>query len=365
MFNFKLKCNIYPARWVGPVGHRGLLTGLSIGQNDYIGIHKPHPLDIERAMSHDYSADKTKRDLQLEAVAHVNVQSWIDAGGLKNRATTRDGIMEIHRRFCENLPNDLLHVEDPVNQKQFPVVPGELRTSDVQVGRLVPISPGAVSRFLDRYEQVYSTLGISELLLATAAGHHRLLWIHPFIDGNGRVARLLSHAQLLEILNTGAVWSISRGLARRESEYKQLLVNCDHQRWNDLDGRGNLSEEALCQFTKFFLLTCLDQVKFMESLVQPERLRDRIVTWARDESKKNALLPNASAVLEAVLFRGELPRSSLPNILGLGERQAPRVVSIFIQRGVLVSDTDRAPLRLAFPAVLAPHWMPGLFPDQT
>jgi Fic family protein len=36
------------------------------------------------------------------------------------------------------------------------------------------------------------------------------LWIHPFLDGNGRVARLMSHAMLLEALGTGGIWSIAR-----------------------------------------------------------------------------------------------------------------------------------------------------------
>ncbi len=180
------------------------------------------------------------------------------------------------------------------------------------------------------------------------------------MDGNGRVARLVSHAQLLDILNTDGVWSIARGLARNESAYKQHLSLCDHLRHGDYDGRGSLSEEALAEFAKFFLETCLDQVNFIASLVQPERLRERIVQWARGES---TLLPNASSILEAVLFRGELPRGDVTNATNLGERQARRVVAGLIERGVLVSSSDRAPLRLAFPAALASHWMPGLFPD--
>ena len=54
-------------------------------------------------------------------------------------------------------------------------------------------------------------------------------------------------------------------------------------RRNDLDGRGHLSEENLAEFTKFFLTTCLDQVTFMEGLVQPDQLRTRIMLWAEEE----------------------------------------------------------------------------------
>ena len=93
--------------------------------------------------------------------------------------------------------------------------------------------------------------------------------MHPFLDGNGRVARLMSHAMLLGILDTGAVWSVSRGLARNVQQYKTLLANCDATRRNDLDGRGALSEEALAELTRFFLTVCIDQVDFMRASSSP------------------------------------------------------------------------------------------------
>jgi hypothetical protein len=220
-----------------------------------------------------------------------------------------------------------------------------------------------VPRFLDRFDNGYSALGRSEAILAAAAAHHRLLWIHPFVDGNGRVARLMSHAVLLETLDTGAVWSVARGLARNVGPYKQHLMSCDSARRNDLDGRGALSEEALAEFTAFFLKTCLDQVRFMEELVQPDRLRERILAWAEEEVRRDALPLKSGQVLEAVLFRGELPRADAAPLLGVTDRHARRIVSALLDRGVLVSEGPRDPLFIAFPAALASRWMPGLFPD--
>ena len=127
----------------------------------------------------------------------------------------------------------------------------------------------------------------------------------------------------------------------------------------DLDGRGNLSEEALAEFTRFFLSTCLDQVRFMEGLMQPDSLRTRILLWAKEEIRLNRLPQNSGAILEALLYRGDAA-----GIVGTGDRQARRVVSALIERGVVISVSSRAPLRLAFPAALASRWMPGLFPDQ-
>jgi Fic family protein len=189
--------------------------------------------------------------------------------------------------------------------------------------------------------------------------------MHPFLDGNGRVARLMSHASLLDTLDTGAVWSVARGIARNVDEYKRRLASCDQPRRNDLDGRGHLSEEGLAEFTRFFLTLCIDQVAFMESLMQPERLRTRIQLWAEEEIRLGALPPKSGSILEAVLYRGELPRGEAAGVIGGSERSARRVVSALIEAGVLTSESTRTPLRLAFPAALAHRWMPGLFPQRT
>ena len=190
--------------------------------------HNTHPIDIERALKNDYSHDARRRDLQLEARAHIAVQEWIDGGGLKGgRALSAPGICEIHRRFCGSLPDELLWVEDPAAKKRHRLVPGELRKRGVKVGQHVAVSPGALPRFLRRFEEIYGNLGKTESTVSSAAAHLRLLWMHPFLDGNGRVARLMSHAMLLETLDTGALWSVARGLARNVGDYKARLANCD------------------------------------------------------------------------------------------------------------------------------------------
>jgi len=351
-----------------PSGVRQPLSDLVRAMNCYysnlIEGHDTHPIEIERALANDYSPDPRKRDLQLEAKAHIAVQRWIDAGGVHDRAATEPAVREIHTRFCAALPEDLLWVEHPATQQRLRVSPGELRTCDVKVGRHVPVSPGAVPRFLARFEEAYARPGRTDAILAVAAAHHRLVWIHPFLDGNGRVARLVSHAMLLDALDTGGVWSVSRGLARNVDAYKRKLAECDLQRRNDLDGRGNLSEEALAEFTRFFLEVSLDQVRFMESLVQPDRLRARILLWAEEETRIGGLPARSGSILEAVLYRGELPRGDVGALLGTSDRQARRVVAALVERGALAAEEARAPLRLSFRAALASRWMPGLFPER-
>ena len=350
-----------------PASIADALTGLIRSMNCYysnlIEGHNTHPVDIERAMNGDYSADPEKRDLQLEAKAHIAVQKWIDEGGVHGRATAPDTILDLHRRFCEGLPPDLLFVEHPTTGERLPVIPGAIRDHDVEIGRHVAVRPGAVHRFLTRLDEAYARAGRIDSILSAACAHHRLLWVHPFLDGNGRVARLMSYAMLRSALDTKGLWSVARGLARNEAAYKSHLMACDAQRHGDRDGRGTLSEAALADFTRFFLQTCIDQVTFMEGLMKPDRLRDRIMIWAEEEMRAGALLAKSDIVLRSVLLQGELARADVVALLGVNERSARRVTSALIDSGALTSTSTRAPLHLAFPAKLAGRWMPGLFPE--
>lgn len=152
-----------------------LVRSMNCYYSNLIEGHDTHPIDIERALQNDYSADPRKRDLQLEAKAHIAVQRWIDEGHLRARAVTADGLREIHRRFCELLPDKMLWVEEPDTHERLRVVPGELRQREVRVGLHIPVSPGAVPRFLAHLEHIYSRAGRTDAILAAAAAHHRLM----------------------------------------------------------------------------------------------------------------------------------------------------------------------------------------------
>ena len=341
-----------------------LVRSMNCYYSNLIEGHDTHPIDIECALNADFSTDTKQRDLQLEAVAHIAVQEWIDSGGLDARTAHQAAILEIHQRFYDLLPDELLLVENPDDGEKQKVIPGELRRGDVIVGRHVSVSPGALPRFMWRFQEGYSELRKLDSILASAAAHHRLLYLHPFLDGNGRVARLMSHAMLRETLDTGGIWSVARGLARNEGEYKTLLSNCDLPRRNDLDGRGHLSEEALAKFTKFFLEICIDQVEFMESLMRPKELRERIIVWCEEAIRTDVVPTKSDKILDALVYRGELPRGEVPGLLGTGERNAQYVTKALLDQGIITAKSTRAPFHLAFPAKLAARWLPGLFPEK-
>ena len=146
-----------------------LVRSMNCYYSNLIEGHDTHPTDIERALRDDFSTDARKRDLQLEAKAHITVQKWIDEGGLTGPATTTDNLREIHRRFCALLPPDMLWVTDPDTGEKHPLTPGAFRERDVRVGQHVAISPGAIPRFLARFETAYAKPGKVDAILSAAS----------------------------------------------------------------------------------------------------------------------------------------------------------------------------------------------------
>jgi Fic family protein len=341
-----------------------LVRSMNCYYSNLIEGHNTLPRDIEKALANEYSTEPRKRNLQLEAVAHIEVQRKIDAGhDQPGEPVSIEYIRWLHREFCSRLPEELLCVENPDTGERLCVVPGEIRRREVKVGRHVPPSGDDLEACLKRFNQAYSApLGKFRKVIAVAAAHHRLLWVHPFLDGNGRVARLMAHATFNRLGIGNSLWAVSRGLARNAAEYKTLLMAADSTRRNDYDGRGNLSESALVDFCRFFLRVSIDQVRFMKTMLDPENLLRRVELYCADETAAGRLPKLSFAVLREVVLAGEVERGRVPAILNMQERGARNVTSALLEKGLLVSSSPRAPLRLGFPAEAVERWFPALYP---
>lgn len=332
--------------------------------------HNTRPRDIERALSGQFDSDKERRNLQIEAAAHVRVQAEIDRraaeGDLPEPAST-EFIRWLHREFYRDAPPEMLRITGA--GREFTMTPGEWRSSqehDVAVGRHLPPSSERVAAFMGHFAQRYrfENLGKAARIIAIPAAHHRLNYIHPFPDGNGRVARLMSHAMAHKAgIGSHGLWSVSRGLARgldSRGDYKRMMDHADMPRQGDLDGRGNLSQSALTDFTIWFLRVCLDQVTFMTGLFELDILARRLRSFVE---RSETLKPEAAWLLEEALIRGEFERGNVPRITGLPERTARRVFNDVATAGLLASDTPKGRVSLRFPVETLDVLFPKLFPE--
>jgi Fic family protein len=331
--------------------------------------HHTMPRDIERALANDLDGEDSRRNLQIEARAHIRVQRMIDrlyAEGVLPEPASVEFIRWLHLEFYADAPKAMLLVEGKGNHLRME--PGAFRTSNeqnVMVGRHIPPDSERVEAFMRHFEQRYrlAQLGKGGRIIAMAAAHHRLNYIHPFPDGNGRVSRLMSHAMgLITGIGASGLWSVSRGLARgleSRREYKQMMDYADSPRQGDLDGRGNLSQKALVEFVEWFLRVCLDQVEFMAGLFELDSLATRLKNYAEIRAMK----PESYPILERVLLLGDMPRGEAERVTGLKERTARQVLSNLVEDGILGSATPKGPVSLRFPNRAVDILFPRLFTD--
>ncbi len=356
---------------VHPVTRRGiveLVRKMNSYYSNLIEGHNTHPVDIDRAMREDFSKDPAKRARQLESKAHIEVQKCIESRleeAPETVITSKSFLCWIHKEFYERMPKEYLVVQR-ADGKTEKVIPGKIRELEVEVGRHLPPKSECLNAFMKRFEEAYDPHRLKGLnqVIATAASHHRLAWIHPFMDGNGRVTRLMTHAYLKKAKIDGhGLWTVTRGFARNREEYLAALAGADQPRRGDLDGRGNLTQAGLFGFCKFFLKISIDQIDFMAGLLDLDGMQKRIQAVVDRKVSFGELKPEAGHLLRDVFLRGEISRGEIPSIIGMPERSARRVVSSLLEKSCLVSGSEKGPVMLGFPASMVGYYFPRLYPE--
>lgn len=317
------------------------------------------PYNIELALQRDFSNKPDVARLQRIALAHIEAEQELEA-------RTRGGTEPLLSAFALDAHRALygrLNVADRTTDDGVVVGPGEIRKQNVEVGTHVPPAWESIPQFFAKFDQVYAReRSWDDRLVGIASAHHRFAWIHPFIDGNGRAARLQTHAALEPV--TSGLWSVNRGLARRREEYYARLSEADGLRRGDFDGRGNLSEAGLRDWVEFFLDVCEDQATFMSTMLDLDDMKRRIqalVTFRASQDKRirqEAILP-----LFHVFGLGPLTRGEFQQMTGLGERVARSLLSRLLETGLVVSDGPYAPVRFAFPLDALQFLLPDLYPE--
>jgi Fic family protein len=330
--------------------------------------HRTRPADIEAALAHQFSTQPQRRELQLLHYAHLETQLELERR-LRDEPEidflSPEFICWLHGKFYSFLPESLRQVTNQ-DGKTYPVKPGELRDYDVHVGIHLAPAFGSLDKFLARFREFYGpyrTTTTPEAVIAAMAAHHRLAWIHPFGDGNGRVTRLLTHAWLTRIgLGANGLWTISRGLARNLDQYKEALAAADNKRLNDYDGRGYLSERRLTEFCTFMIDQALDQTKFMHGLLDFRQLEKRLIAYCSVAEQAKELPKRSGLLLRDVMLRGSIPRGDAARILNVSARTAQTVTRDLLSKGLMKSPSPKGQLTIGFPGFICPTLFPDLYP---
>ena len=312
------------------------------------------PHQIREAQRGNFEDDPVARDKQIESLAHIDVQAWIASEDRSlEEVISVDFIKELHRRFYRDLPSDLKKVELDETGEVAWVEGGKFRDRGVKVGRHIPPDAEHLEQLMTQFCNEYKSVRHQgdRRLIAIAAAHHRFLWIHPFLDGNGRVVRLWTDAAFRAAgLESVGVWCLSRGLAIYSEKYKSNLAQADAVQQGQTDGRGPLSELGLARFCRFVLDTSVDQVSYISELLNLKSMKRRIEDFV---ASRDDLKPASTWVLYQAFIQGSISRYDALTLTGeRDERTARRLLKKLRDLGLLV-DADpkdsRSPLLWSVP----------------
>ncbi len=350
-------------------GLRQLLRAMNSYYSNKIEGQHTLPLEIEQALRNDYAAQPDKARRQRLAIAHMQTEAQLERlwpGWSRVQVWSGQTLQDIHQDLFARLPAADLQAE-AADASTSPFEPGQWRQQEVSVGRHAAPAAGQLVDFVQRWSLVYGGARRGEMeLVALAAAHHRLLWIHPFRDGNGRVARLHAYAVLGHLGLTNGLWSPLRGFARTHKAYYERLIGADEPRAGDLDGRGNLTEAGLIQWIEYFLDVCLDQVRFMQTALSLHDMKDRMAACLHYEQQvvQQGVRVESLRVLHYLFAaQTELDRADFKAMLGLGERLATAQVSALLKRGLVETDSPYGKLRLGVPQHALRFYFPKLWPE--
>jgi len=345
---------------------RGLLRSMNSYYTNRIEGQHTRPHELEQALRKDYSHDRALAMRQRLAVAHIQAEAELESRYVgESGAKALYGLPAVcdlhHTLFAQLSPDDRLTADGAA------IEPGQLRQREVRVGQHVAPAAASIKRLVERWAAAYGSVRRGEAsLLAMAAAHQRLGWIHPFADGNGRVMRLHTHTLLSAMGYTGGLWSPLRGFARTVDRYYALLAAADEPRQGDLDGRGNLSESALVAWIDYVLDICQDQVTFMRSMLDVATMQGRIAAClsVEQESLKSGVRLEALRPLHYLFLSGtDIDRGEFKRMTGLGERTAVNLLGALVKRGLLSSDSPQGKVRFGLPLHALRFYFPALWPE--
>lgn len=343
-----------------------LLRQVNSYYSNLIEGHRTLPGEVAAALRRAVRGAKKEKALVIEAMAHLKVQELVDNSADDFRFPTQPEVIRLfHALFISELPEEMLWTEPRADGSRERIIPGEFRRSVVVVGSHVPPAADSLPAFMGAFHAAYGDhrTPTPETIARIAAAHQRLAWIHPFLDGNGRVARLITDAMFTSAgLAADGLWRVSRGFARNNVEYKARLAEADRDRQGDVDGRGNLSQAGMDRWCRFVVDTALDQIAFMRGLLSVEQLPARIAAW----SAKAYPSPTAARIgllLERVLRYGEVDRKTVYDLLGVTDRHARRLIAQ-LEVEELVTVTSGGALHPRIPLWVVPSWFPDLYPER-
>jgi len=164
---------------------------------------------------------KTMREY-LEVQNHVGAIEWLKEIVKQNRQITESLIKELHALLLHGI--DFIWVGSRDNRVKRRIYPGKYKTEPNNVVTMngevhYYCEPIRVPERMEQLVKIIQQASRHPVQLAAIA-HYEFVAIHPFADGNGRVARLLMN---LSLMQHGYPPAVIKSETKEEAYYRALM----------------------------------------------------------------------------------------------------------------------------------------------
>ncbi|MCM1532722.1 MAG: Fic family protein [Ruminococcus flavefaciens] len=213
--------------------------------------------------------------------------------------------------------------------------PGEFRTSQNWIGgqgstlknaRYIPPSPEDMIEAMSDLEKYMNAEDELDALIRAALIHYQFETIHPFLDGNGRVGRLLITLFLMEkkVLTTPALY-ISYFLKKNRVEY--------YDRMTEVRTKGNYE-----QWINFFLQALLESAE--DAIATIDELTKLHDTNVEQISAMGRASKNVMSVFQYLEANPIIEIKKTAEAIGISFNTVSSVVTRLVDAGILTQTTN-------------------------
>lgn len=334
---------------------------------------------IERGLRRDFSRNAEERYSQQLGAAHLEVERSLmkliteqPEGNVSHPAF----IQHIHRSFFEALPPEHQYTHEKGGFTNRLVMPGVFRDHRVGVSgpfgatMLGPETRKELEANMNAFGQIFDPAQFrgEAKMVAAAAAHLKLAWLHPFSDGNGRTVRLHTTLFMAKCgINRANLWSLSRGLSENRSQYMADLLEGDAQPTKHDRNKVEFVSENVAGFCEGFLEICKEQIGVMRRQLRLHDVSENIDRFAAQNlgEKFGPHAGEAARLLRAVYANGKLERAEAYTVLGtLNERTRQTIINGLVKEGLLESRSHRAGLTIGLPNTALNAYFPTVWTKE-
>ncbi|ATG50357.1 hypothetical protein CFK38_01575 [Brachybacterium vulturis] len=250
---------------------------------------------------------------------------------LEDAAEFLDHEIHPHSPLTHGLIRELHHLATHDLVREGDATPGEYRTRGVEISgsqHIPPLASTVHALMSDLLDFANTPAEPHMQLVRMAIAHHRFVWIHPFANGNGRVARLFSYA----MIRTG-------GFAP-DVEYQTVnpttVFGADRQQYYDwLSAADSLEDDALIGWADFVLDGLLRDFEALHRLASGDSL-SRLITSSIRRAQRAAQLSEPEAAALAAVSAGTPFRSrDLTAALGTDASARSRAIGALLEHNLI------------------------------